>query len=256
MKKLIPILPICLIFSLLTGLRAEEQPEKTEKEINELIDATIAKARAYMGGDEKLNEIKSILYKGTLLYSDGTTGTAEIIFKKPYFQRFVAVLGDMKETTALNDLEAWRKQEKVGVPGIYSAGSYTPVEMYNMRASVWEYLNFYKKPTGPRKGVSYIDEVMIGKVPCVVLRYDHGDGIQFDRYFETETGRVARTVSTSGSLFVEEGEMMIDGIRFPKKLTTVFLTVPGDQKIEMVYSSIKVNTEVDNKIFKFPQNAN
>ncbi len=252
MKRLVAILPVWV--ALICCSQSNAQVESNEHD--ELIDSIIAKARAYIGGDEKLESIKTLTYKGTLLYSDGNTGSAEIIFKKPYFQRFVAVLGDMKETSGLDDLEAWRKQERVGYPDAASVSVYAPAEMYNMRASVWEYLNFYKRPQGRKKGVKFLDFVTIGDLECVVLRYDHGDGIWFDRFFDKETGKVVRMISSRGAMFIGEGELMVDGIRFPKKLTTVFLTLPDDQKIEMVYTSIQINKEFENEIFKYPRQIN
>ncbi len=227
--------------------------QDVESEHALIIEQTIAKARAYLGGDDKLKSVESITYKGSLLYSDGSTGSAEIIFKKPYFQRFVAVVGDLKETSGLNDLEAWRKQEAIGVEGSASLGVYDPAEMYNMRASVWEYLNFYEAPAGRNKSVEFVEYASVNGVDCAVLRYLHGDGIWFTRCFDRETGKLVRTVSSRGALFVESGEIMVDGIRFPKRLMTVFLNAPDSPRIEMEYGSIVLNRSIDNEIFKYPK---
>lgn len=242
---------LAVVFTFLTfGLFASEEVKHSNDVI---IDTTIELARKYLGGSEKLDAIKSIHYKGTMMYSDGNAGVADIIFRKPSFQRFEATVGGYKETSGLDDTEAWHLLEQLGDEDARSLSLYGVEEILNMKASVWEYLNFYKRPVGRGKKVTYEGREYLGQTECVVLTYDHSDGIWFRRYFDVTSGRVMQTLSSKGALFIEEGEMFVDGIRFPKKLTTRFLNVKDAGSIEMVYSKIEINKVFDKSVFKLPK---
>lgn len=250
MMKALSIL-LCVFFSLVSTAFAVEDTKKVSEDA--IIDATIELARSYLGGSEKLDAIKSLHYKGTMLYSDGNSGVADIVFKKPSFQRFTADINTYRETSGLDDTEAWHFVENLANPADKTLRLYGVEEILNMQASVWEYLNFYKRPEGRGQDVVYEGRQHFGNIECVVLTYDHGDGIWFRRFFEVTSGRLMQTLSNRGALFIEEGEIIVDGIRFPKKLTTRFLNLRDASSIEMVYSKIEVNKAFDNSIFKLPK---
>ncbi len=79
----------------------------------EIIQETIELARSYLGDSNKLDSITSIHYKGSLLYSSGDLGTIEMVYQKPMKQRMVAVIGDRKEVSVLNNSEGWTTFERV-----------------------------------------------------------------------------------------------------------------------------------------------
>ncbi|MCH6258366.1 hypothetical protein MLD52_17530 [Puniceicoccaceae bacterium K14] len=242
---------LILLSAILTSGLFSKEKDKSPDDI--IIDATIELARSYLGGSDKLDAIKSLNYQGTMLYADGNTGFADIVFQKPSFQKFEATIAEYKETSGLDDTEAWHLLENLGDETSRSLSLYGVEEILNMKASVWEYLNFYKRLEGRGKRVIYEGREFVNGNECVVLTYDHSDGIWFRRYFDVTTGRVVQTFSNKGALFVEEGEMIVDGIRFPKKLTTSFVTLEEAGSIEIVYSKIEINKKFDKAIFKLPK---
>lgn len=240
------LLGIVASFLSLGGTYAQSSDDEAK------IDAVIAKARARLGPEAKLRSVESIYMKGTLLYGDGNTGSAEIIFQKPLQQKFVGIVNDFQETSALDDTEGWRRVQKVGDSDAWSLDLYDVDEILHMQASVREALNFFDRPKTRRSKVFYLGEEEIKGAQCEVLEYNYGNGVWFRRYFDAETGRLVLSLNDKGVIFEESGEIIVDGIRFPKKLTTTFLTETGEQTMEISYSKIELNNKYDPEIFEIP----
>jgi len=57
----------------------------------------IAKARAYLGGEQALNAVQSIHYSGTRETSDGAKASMEIIFQRPYRHRMTVTAPNLND---------------------------------------------------------------------------------------------------------------------------------------------------------------
>ncbi len=243
-KRVIPaVIAVSLILgSYLNGADSDE----------EIIQQTIERARAYLGDSNKLNSITSIHYKGSLLYSSGDLGTIEMVYQKPMKQRMVAVIGDRKEVSVLNNSEGWTTFERVVDSVPLSMEIFDPIRILIMQASVREAFGFFRKPNVRNGEITYEGKETVKGHECVVLTYHHGDGIAFRRFIDAETGQVRRTLDSKGVEYIEEGEIMVEGVRFPKKMVSTFSTAIGSQTMEFAYTSIEINKNLPESDFIMP----
>ena len=218
----------------------------------EIIQSTIELARSYLGPDDKLDAIESVHYKGSLLYSTGDLGTIEMVYQKPMQHRMVAVIGGRREVSVLDGSEGWTTFERVvdSVPS--SIEIFDPIRILIMQASVREAFNFFRKPDTRNGEILYEGKETVNGRDCNVLTYHHGDGIAYQRYIDAETGQVHKTLDSKGVEYLEEGELIVDGLRFPKKLLSTFSTAIGDQSMEFAYSSITLNEKLPDSDFVMP----
>ncbi|MGH8017601.1 MAG: hypothetical protein ACREIA_04820, partial [Opitutaceae bacterium] len=73
----------------------------------------IAKAREFLGGDAALDAVNSIRFSGTIFMQDGTSGDIEILVRKPMQQRITITIGNVREITALDEYDGWRRVENL-----------------------------------------------------------------------------------------------------------------------------------------------
>ncbi len=243
-KLVIPAILAASVFLTGSALGADSDEE--------IIKETIEKARAYLGDSNKLDSITSIHYKGSLLYSSGDLGTIEMVYQKPMKQRMVAVIGDRKEVSVLNKSEGWTTFERVVDSVPLSMEIFDPIRILIMQASVREAFGFFKKPNVRNGEITYEGKETVKGRECVVLTYHHGDGIAYRRFFDSETGRVLRTLDSKGVEYVEEGEIMVEGVRFPKKMVSTFSTAIGSQTMEFAYTTIQLNKDLPESDFIMP----
>jgi hypothetical protein len=196
-------------------------------------DAVIAKARAYLGPDAALEAITSIHYVGTLAGEetvkdkDGKEtkrpfkGTIDLIFQKPYLQRVVLVSYKGTEMTGLDDYEAWRRLELASDPTRASLTLLNQDQVRSQRANTWENMAFYR---GIERRGGHVDDLgshVIDGHTCEKLAFVHEPGLTFYRYFDTTTGQLILTETDNGSLTRESGEILVNGVRFPKSLVNI-----------------------------------
>lgn len=241
--RILVLITVSIVFAALA--KAAESDE-------EIIQSTIELARSYVGPDEKLDAIESIHYKGSLLYSSGDLGTIEMVYQKPMRHRMVAVIGGRKEISVLDGSEGWTTFERVVDSVPLSMEIFDPIRILIMQASVREAFNFFRKPNTRNGEITYEGKETVKGRECVVLTYYHGDGIAYQRYIDAETGQVHKTLDSKGVEYLEEGEIMVDGLRFPKKMVSTFSTAIGSQSMEFAYSSITLNKKLPESDFVMP----
>ncbi len=218
----------------------------------EIIEATIKLARSYLGDENKLESITSIRYEGSLLYSSGDLGTIEMVYQKPMRQRMVAVIGDRREISVLDGTEGWTTFERVIDSVPLSMEIFDPLRILIMQASVREAFGFFEKPNVRGGEITYDGKETFKGRECILLTYHHGDGIAYRRFIDAETGQVLRTLDSKGVEYVEEGEILVDGLRFPKKMVSTFSTAIGSQTMEFAYTSVKLNRDLPESDFVMP----
>ena len=82
-----------------------------------------------------------------------------------------------------------------------------------------------------------------------MLAFIHPGNISFNRYFEKGTARLLKSVTENGGEIREEGELMVNGIRFPK---TLINKSPDGQSATITFESIKVNEPLPAGDFAVP----
>jgi len=91
-------------------------------------------------------------------------------------------------------------------------------EIKQLRANTWENVNFFSSLEKEGGSVQLEGEAAVDGTPCVKLAFVHAGNITFRRFFARDTGRLVKTETENGSEIREEGELMVDGIRFPRKV--------------------------------------
>lgn len=219
--------------------------------------ATLEKARAYLGAEAALDAVKSLRFVGKLEVdgADSADGTAqlEILFQKPDRQRITATNGAKTETTALDGYDAWQRVTDSADKADWQVTLLGPEQIKRLRANTFENLSFYRGIERVGGRVEDRGEVTVDGVACRKLAFVHGPGIVFTRSFEIATGRLVLTETESGTQIREEGEIKAGGLHFPKRIITRNALADGTTRvIKVTFSEIQVNPELDPARFAVP----
>ena len=242
------ILLIAPVFGLAIALGAAEPP-------------IIAKARAFVGTEAALNNLNSIHYTGTLITADPkdpakqTRAAMEIIFQKPEQQRIKATTDKTIETTALDGYDGWQRVQDAADPTKWRQTLLGTDQIKRLRANTWENLSFFRgiEKIGGKledQGTKTIDGVT-----CQKIAFIHGPNIVFYRYFEVATGKLVYTETEAGGTIREKGEMIVNGIRFPRSIITSSGTKDAQGEVQTVtinFDKITVNQTIPAKEFAVP----
>lgn len=195
-------------------------------------DEWVAKARAFLGTESALNAVTSLHFEGTIDTLERVPDPAnpgkmidrpvslaiDIVFQKPMQQRQILRSEKVERITSLDGYDAWEKvsdRANQVAPRIFLLDS---ANIKRLRATTVENLSFYSNQGPDARQVRVQGETKIEGVACVTLSFTHSNGIVFLRTFDQATGRLIKTEIESGGEIREEGEMIVSGIRFPRKV--------------------------------------
>jgi hypothetical protein len=224
----------------------------------------IAKARAYLGGDAALDAIHSVHFVGTMEAQEFTTDgpkpakyRIEIIFQKPYEQLITKTSPTIIETTGLDDLEAWQRIQDVTDRRRWRLILLATDLVKKLRANTWENLNFFKGIEQRGGHVEVLGPATVEGVPAIKVAFIHEPGIVFNRFFDQATGKLLLTETDQGGRIKEEGQIMVGGVRFPQKVTTVSkITDPKgrivDNPVVVSFDRITINENFPESLFEVP----
>lgn len=247
------LVALVALLSLFAGsVRAESQ-----------VDTCIAKARQAIGSEQALNSLRSIRFKGTLettqrVAVEGEAGkfreeplrlAIDMVFQKEYQQRMMLRSDKVVETTALDGYDAWVKRAVASNESKWQLTLLDAAQVKRLRANTWENLNFYRgieKRGGKAEIVG--DETIDGR-SCVKMIFTHDTNIVFTRFFEKSTGRLVKTITENGGEIREEGEIVAEGLRFPRKLIN---KAPTGQVATIVFESVTINESFPSSLFEVP----
>ncbi|MEO6874588.1 MAG: hypothetical protein ABI222_07170 [Opitutaceae bacterium] len=219
----------------------------------------IAKARAYLGSESALNAIKSVHYVGSVLVPNAadpkkpTRMTVDIIFQAPYRQRTVRSTATVTDTTALDDFDSWHRIQDAKDPTRWKMQLLTADQIRRQRAIAWENLAFYRGLE--REGGQVLDQgtVAIDGITCRKVAFVHAKDIVFYRSFDVTNGRLVQTETESGSTIREQGEIRVNGVRFPRVITNSVKDAQGkNQTITVTFDRITVNETHPESFFEVP----
>ncbi|MFZ5495786.1 MAG: LolA family protein [Verrucomicrobiota bacterium] len=208
----------------------------------------IAKARAFLGGDRVLNDVKSIHFTGTLEAGEARLPT-DIIFQKPYQQRITVTGPKVIETTALDGYDAWQKRTNPENPTQWQVTLLDATQVKRLRTNTLENLSFYAIRSMPGSEVKLAGEATVDGRACVKLVFTHASNIVFTRFFDKATGQLVKTETENGAEIREEGEMFANGIRFPKR---VINRNPNGSVTAITFDKVVVNESFPADIFAVP----
>jgi hypothetical protein len=220
--------------------------------------AIIAKARAYLGTEAALEGVKSIHYTGTLVVTGADAASQpptamELFFQKPYQQRVQATSAKMVEVTALDGYDGWRRMQDPADATKWQQSLLGADAIKRLRANTWENLSFFR---GIEKVGGRLEDqgpATFEGIPCQKIAYIHAPNIIFYRFFELATGRLVYTETESGSSIREQGEIRVNGIRFPKSMINVTKLPDGQTRTYTVtFDKIMVNETFPASQFTVP----
>lgn len=230
---------------------------------DEKADEWIAKARAAVGSETALNAIQAVRFIGTVetvqkipskedpaKTDDVTLRLAiDISFQQPYRQRIVLRSDKSVETTVLDGYDGWFRRAETGKENKAQLNLLESSQIKRLRANTWENLSFYRGIDARGGRVDYKGEADVDGKTCVILAFVHSDNISFTRYFDKATGLLIKTITEVGGEIREQGEIIVNGIRYPKVLIN---KAPDGQVATITFDSIKVNEPVPAAEFAVP----
>jgi hypothetical protein len=213
------------------------------------VEQVIAKARAYLGPEAALKAVHTIRFTGVIQADAATRIPVEIIFQKENRQRITVTGPKVIESTALDGYDAWQKRTNPLNLAQWQVTLLDAVQVKRLRANTWENLNFFAGLE--RKGgmVQMQGEVDVDGITCVQLAFIHAPDIVFQRFFDKATGRLIKTVTENGAEIREEGEVQVNGIRFPRK---VINQAPNGQVTSISFEQVSLNEQIPADEFAVP----
>ena len=224
----------------------------------------IALARAYYGNECALNAIKSVHYVGTMETQQFTaegpqavSSAIEIIFQKPYQQRLVRTSPTAIQVTGLDEYEGWQRLQDVKNESRWQLNLLEPQTIKQLRADTWENLNYFKGIEQCGGSVQVIGPATIDGIATIKVAFIHEPSIIYYRYFDPTTGRLMLTETGQGNRIKEEGEIMVDGVHFPQKVTSISKTTDAkgqtvDNPIVITFAKITLNETFPDSYFTVP----
>jgi hypothetical protein len=223
----------------------------------------IAKARAYLGSESALNAVSTIHFTGILETialvpspDDKTKQVeeklklpADIVFQKDYQQRITIISPGVIETTALDGYDAWQKRTNPKNPSQWTITLLDAGQVKKLRANTWENLSFFAGLEKKGGTVQHGGDATADGVACVKLSFVHAADIVFVRFFDKATGRLIKTQTENGAEIREEGEMIVNDVRFPRK---VINKAPNGAITTITFDRVELNQRLPAGEFAVP----
>lgn len=231
------------------GIRAEEP-------------AILAKARSYLGTEAALTSVRAVRLKGTLTTTDPanpkqqTSATIEMISQHPDQHRITIRSDRGTEVTALDGYEAWTRAEPAAGPGQGRLTILGADQVKRLRANAWENLAFFRGLDRRGGRVEDLGSATVEGVTCRKVAFFHAPPIVFHRYFDTATGRLVRTETETGGVIREQGEWIVNGVRFPRAIVTEMKAASGQmQAVTITFDQITTDEVFPAAQFAVPSPA-
>lgn len=242
---------VLLLAATLPSLRAEST------------DELIARARVFLGGEKALGAVRSIHFSGTLEINERVPSEADknvmvtrpvylpvdIVFEKPYRQKITVKGPKIIETTALDGYDAWQKRTNPANPTQWQVVLLDAGQVKKLRANTLENLAFYSIKDMPGCVAQFAGDVLLDARACAKITFSHAGGVVFTRYFEKSTGRLVKTETDNGGEIREEGELFVEGIRFPKRIVN---KTPAGSITAITFEKIAINETFPPETFTVP----
>jgi hypothetical protein len=220
--------------------------------------AVIGLARAYLGPDSTLDGITTIHFVGTLERTNPDHpevgpihASLDMLFSRPYRQRQVVRTARVTDVTVLDGYDAWDRVVDNTDPTKFRLKWLSANDITSLRANSWENLHFFR---GLDDGATAVDQgpSTVDGIACERVDFIHGPADTFERFFDRDTGKLVLTVK-SGESIRENGEIVVDGIKFPKEIVSTAKTPSGKDVITTVtFDSVVLNEAIRPDLFGAP----
>jgi len=230
---------------------------------DEVADQWVDKARAYLGSEAALDAVRSLRFQGSFTGTEQVPDPADpqktveqpvqvvidIIFQQPMQQRQVIRSERVERLTALDGYDAWEQVVDLTGKNKPRVALLDTMSIKRLRATTVENLSFYSDRRAAMRRVQFLGEETVDGVACVKLAFTHASNITFLRYFDRANGHLVKTVVEGGGEIREEGEMVVEGIRFPQK---VINTSAAGRSTTITFDRVTVNEVFPAENFAVP----
>ena len=213
------------------------------------VESAFKAARRAVGSEEALRKVESVHFYGKVVAEDsGSTAKLRIVFSKPYMSWMEITTDDVVEVVVANKIEGFVSRTEIasGKSRVNVLPAKATSRINNM---AWQGLHFFASPKARFGRASNDGFVEVDGRPCQKVTIRYPGGLWTSLYFDKKSGKHFITQADNGLRYVKSGEMVVDGIRFPKAVT-VFER--GREARRMIFEKISVNRPVDSSIFEFP----
>jgi hypothetical protein len=188
------------------------------------------------------------------------TGTLDVVFQRPWQESITSVEPDALVRRVLDGFDAWQlvqarspddpvkfdpsRPESLSILGLDDVRS--------LRADTWENLYYYRDIDRIDGTMQDIGPTTIDGVQCEQVRMTHANHTTYDRFFEAATGRLVYTATSIGAQIHESGSQIVDGVRFPQKITIETTAKGVVQTTRMEFTKVTVNEMMPESYFAAP----
>lgn len=216
------------------------------------VEETLKKARAQVGTEAALKAVETLQYEGTIYDKDNQlVGQLKLSFARPNNQRLEIVKDGFLEVTAVSRYSGYfQRFDGDGKSVFLKAMNVSQVK--RLQANSYENLNFFSGPRQTRSGKITLEEKSIrDERNAHLLKFAYPDGFFYARYFDADTGELMATTSSDDDFVrIEEGDIVVKGVTFPKEVKT--LDKDANLLNRVVFEKILVNEGVDESLFELP----
>jgi hypothetical protein len=153
----------------------------------------------------------------------------------------------------LDGYEGWQRTVDLNNPRNIREVVFKPDAVKRLRAQAWENVSFFRGIDRQGGRIEEQGTKTIDGVTCQKVAFIYAPNIIFYRYFDPATGRLLQTETEDGGITREEGENVVNGIKFPK---TMKMTVKGpkgqSQLVTISLETITVNETFPAAMFRMP----
>lgn len=229
--------------------------------------AILAKARAYLGSESAIAAVKSVHMVGRVSAGNSqdpakpSSAEVDIIFQVPWQESITVIYPDRILHTVLDNYEAWQQEQAPVSAGQRSIDSnrgsrltlLSPDQTKVLRADTWENLNFYRGIEGSGGSVRDLGPATTDGVPCEKIAFIHSPTNVYFRYFDQASGRLVYSETLGGARIREQGEIVANGIRFPKSIVTIEKDGRGaDATNTYTFDKVTLNENFSASLFDVP----
>jgi hypothetical protein len=228
--------------------------------------AIIAKARSYLGTEEVLTGVKSVHLVGKMesaVAGEKTppnTEQVDIVFQKPFQESLRIVTREQLARKVLDGYNAWQLVQSLapGAPAEFDPALPQRLTILGvdqiriLRADTWENLHYYRGLEDTGGSTEDLGPATIDGVACEKIALRHSDALVYYRYFDLATGRLVFTETYAGAKIHEAGDLMAEGVRFPRTITVEEQSAGKVVRTVITIESVKLNEVFPPSFFGTP----
>jgi len=127
-------------------------------------------------------------------------------------------------------------------------------QVKRLRSNTLENLSFFRGIERRGGRIEDLGIVDVNGRSANKVSFIHDSGSVFTRYFDETTGKLILTETEQGGSIREDGEILANGLRFPKKIVTISKTEGGKERsVSIEFQTVTVNEAFADELFAVPQ---